>query len=369
MGKQNQRILPSVKDKSREDQLQFLRFLAFLNVFITHAERFLFFPYRATFSAQAAVSFFFMLSGVVAGYSMVGKHVIPDVRNVAGFLWKKIRKVYPLYFLTTMFAVIFTQIPEQVMRCDFSGLHSPLLQLSRNLLLIQSWFPENAHSFNTVGWFLSVLVFLYALTLPAAWVLNRLNSSKHRNLLLPGLFVGISFGMVFYCYMVRGDRMSFWHNQFPPARLGEYCLGMIMGFAARQDKEKLPRGRFWTILFTVLEVGVLLFWYSSLGRPGNYWRHKIISWMLPNILVLAVYLSGQGWISRLFRRKELVYLGDISFECYLLHQLIIVRFAVNLADVETSLPGNLFVFLFSLLFSVLMACFIHGQRSAGKTKA
>jgi len=368
MERQSQRTLSSASGKTREDQLQFLRFLAFLNVFITHAEQFLFFPYRATFSAQAAVSFFFMLSGVVAGYSLVGKDVVPNVRNVAGFLWKKIRKVYPLYFLTTMFAVMFTSIPERIMLCDFGGLRSLLLQLSRNLLLIQSWFPQNAHSFNTVGWFLSVLIFLYALTLPVAWLLNKLNSSKYRKLLLPGLFVGISFWMVFYCYMVRGDRMSFWHNQFPPARLGEYCLGMIMGFAARQEKQRLPKGRFWTILFTVLEVGVLLFWYSSLGRPGNYWRHKIVSWMLPNILVLAVYLAGQGWLSRLFRRRELVYLGDISFECYLLHQLIIIRFAVNLAEVEASLPGNIFVFLFSLLFSVLMASFIHGRGSSGKAK-
>ena len=368
MERQSQRTLSSASGKTREDQLQFLRFLAFLNVFITHAEQFLFFPYRATFSAQAAVSFFFMLSGVVAGYSLVGKDVVPNVRNVAGFLWKKIRRVYPLYFLTTMFAVMFSGIPSRIMECDYAGLRSPLTQLGKNLLLIQSWFPENAHTYNTVGWFLSVLVFLYALTLPVAWLLNKLNSCKYRKLLLPGLFVGISFWMVFYCYMVRGDRMSFWHNQFPPARLGEYCLGMIMGFATRQEKQKLPKGRFWTVLFTVLEVGVLLFWYSSLGRPGNYWRHKIVSWMLPNILVLAVYLAGQGWLSRLFRRRELVYLGDISFECYLLHQLIIIRFAVNLAEVEASFPGNVFVFLFSLIFSLLIAGFVHGKGKAQKTK-
>lgn len=351
---------------AREEQLQFLRFLAFINVFITHAEAFLFFPYRATFSALASVSFFFMLSGVVAGYSLIGKPVVPDVRNIGGFLWKKIRKVYPLYFLTTAFAVMFSEIPALVMACDFSALRSPLIQLSKNLLLIQSWFPGSAHSYNTVGWFLSVLVFLYALTLPLAWILNKLNSSKYRHILLPGLFVGISFVMVCYCYLIRGDRMSFWHNQFPPARLGEYCLGMIMGFAARQDKKKLPQGKLWKILFTVLEVGVLLFWYYSLGRPGNYWRHKIVSWMMPNILLLAVFLAGQGLLSDIFRKKKLVYLGDISFECYLIHQLILIRFAINLSSIPASVPGNMFVFLFSFVFSLLIAGFIHEK---GKTKS
>lgn len=354
--------------RSREDQLQFLRFLAFLNVFITHGEQWLFFPYRATFSALASVSFFFMLSGVVSGYSLVGKNVVPSVGNIMAFLWKKIRKVYPLYFLTTMFAVMFSNIPGLIMQCDFASLRASLIQLSKNLLLIQSWFPKNAHSFNTVGWFLSVLVFHYALTLPLAWLLNKLNSSKYRLLLLPGLFAAIGVGIVFYCYTIRGDRMSFWHNQFPPARLGEYCLGMIMGFIARQDKKKLPQGKFWRIVFTVLEVAVLLFWYYSLGRPGNYWRHKTVSWLIPNVLVLAVYLAGQGWVSGLFRRKELVYLGDISFECYLLHQLVLMRFAINLSGIDQSVPGNVFVFLFSLLFSVLTASFLHGKRMHEKRK-
>ncbi len=354
--------------KGREEQLQFLRFLAFLNVFVTHAEQWLFFPYRATFSALASVSFFFMLSGLVAGYSLAGKTVVPSFGNIAGFLWKKIRKVYPLYFLTTMFAVMFSEIPLLVTQCDFAGLRPLLLQLGRNLLLIQSWFPGTAHSFNTVGWFLSVLVFHYAMTLPLAWMLNKLNSGKFRNLLFAGLFMGISVGIVFYCYTIRGDRMSFWHNQFPPARLGEYCLGMIMGFVARREKKRLPQGKFWRIVFTVLEIAVLLFWYYSLSRPGNYWRHKTVSWLIPNVLVLAVYLAGQGWLSSLFRRKELVYLGDISFECYLLHQLILMRFAINLSGAEPSVPGNVFVFLFSLLFSILMAGYIHGKRMHEKGK-
>lgn len=346
----------------RENQLQFLRFLAFLNVFITHAEQWLFFPYRASHSASAAVSFFFLLSGVVAGYSLVGKPVVPSVRNVALFVWKKVRRIYPLYFLTTMFAVMFSEIPSLLMECDFAGLRSPLIQLGKNLLLIQSWFPEGGHSFNTVGWFLSVLVFLHALSLPFAWLLKKLMSTRYRNLLLPGLFVGISFGTVFYCYVTQSLDMSFWHYQFPPARMGEYFLGMMLGFCARPAKAGIPEGKHWRAGFTVLEMAVLLFWYHSLSRPGNYWRNYIVSWMMPNLLVLAVFLVGRGWVSRFFQRKELVYLGDISFECYLLHQQLLIRFAVNLSGKPASLPGNVFIFLFTLLFSLLMAGYIHGRR-------
>jgi peptidoglycan/LPS O-acetylase OafA/YrhL len=267
-----------------------------------------------------------------------------------------------------MFAVMFSEMPLLLMKCDFTGVRPHLLQLGKNLLMVQSWFPENAHSFNTVGWFLSVLMFLYALSLPFAWLLSKLNSGKYRWIWITGLFGGIFCGIVFYCYMTQDYDMSFWHYQFPPARAGEYFLGMIMGFVSKPIKEKIPSGKIWKVVFTVLEIGVLLFWYYSLSRPGNYWRNNIVSWLIPNLAVLAVFLAGRGLASELFRKRPFVYLGDISFECYLLHQLILIRFAVNLVDIPVSAPGKVFVFLFSLLFSVLLASYLNGMGKQKKTK-
>ena len=51
----------------REEQLQFLRFLAFVNIFMYHSEQWLFFKYPVSHCAFAAVSFFFVLSGLVSG--------------------------------------------------------------------------------------------------------------------------------------------------------------------------------------------------------------------------------------------------------------------------------------------------------------
>lgn len=51
----------------REEQLQFLRFWAFFNVFVCHGEQWLFFKYPTSHCSTAAVSFFFMLSGLVTG--------------------------------------------------------------------------------------------------------------------------------------------------------------------------------------------------------------------------------------------------------------------------------------------------------------
>ena len=55
--------------RQRAEQLQFLRFLAFINVFLVHTEEWAFFAYPRSHCSNAAVSFFFMLSGLVIGLS------------------------------------------------------------------------------------------------------------------------------------------------------------------------------------------------------------------------------------------------------------------------------------------------------------
>lgn len=344
--------------RTREDQLQFLRFLAFLNIFIAHSERWRFFPYSASHCANAAVSFFFMLSGVVMAFSLAGRSITLSADAEILFLEKKLKKVYPLYLVTTLVAVTFSEIPLRIIACDFAAIVPLLRQLGKNLLLLQSWFPENAHSFNSVGWFLSTLMFLYACSLPAARLLNRLAGGKRWYLTLPAAFVGTAFLVVVYCYLTQKD-MSYWHYRFPPARLGEYLMGMILGYLAVALKPGKPDGAVWRWIFTAAEVLVLVYWYLCLSRPGNYWRNHNVSWLVPNTLLLAVFIAGGGWVSALFRRRPLVYLGDISFECYLVHQIVITRLAVNTMDLPPSAAGNVFCFLFSLFLSVVIAWYLH----------
>lgn len=352
----------------REEQLQFLRFLAFLNIFIAHAERWKFFPYPASHCANAAVSFFFMLSGMVTAFSLAGKDITLSAGAEIRFLHKKLKKFYPLYLVTTLLTVIYSAIPQQMIVCDYPGVGASLLQLGKNLLLLQSWFPENAHSFNSVGWFLSTLMFLYACSLPAAWLLNKPAKGKHRCLALSAGFVAVTFLIVVYCYLTQ-ENMSYWHYQFPPARLGEYLMGMIMGYLAVAIKPNKPGGSVWRWIYTAAEIFAIVFWCFCLKRPGNYWRNHNVSWLIPNTVLLTVFAVGGGWVSELFRCRPLVYLGDISFECYLVHQIIITRLAMYTMELPPSEEGNVFCFLFSLLLSVVVAWFLHkGNAAAGKRR-
>lgn len=346
----------------REEQLQFLRFLAFLNIFIYHSEQWLFFRYPVSHCGFSAVSFFFMLSGLVSGYTMIGKPEDLGWKTIGAFLWKRICRLYPLYFCTVLFTVLFTQLPEMLLRVDFSAAAELLGQLLRTILLLQAWFPDGYYAYNGVGWYLSVMVFLYALTPLAMAVLRKVNSHPKSFLLFILMGGSLLFAAAAYCYVTQRMDMSYWHYIFPPARLGEYLAGMVMGAAVHSVKNRIPMGSVMRIVFTVLEIAVLIYWFRQLSFPGNYWRNHIVSWLIPSSLVLLVFSVGAGWISGLFRWRPLVRLGDASFACYLIHQILINLYNTQHPAASLSLQGKEAAFLYCLTASVLFALCLNKKK-------
>ena len=90
-----------------------------------------------------------------------------------------------------------------------------------------------------------------------------------------------------------------------------------------------------------------------LSRAGSPWRSRIFTWLLPNLVLIGVFTCGMGWVSSLFRWKPLVRLGDVSFECFLIHNVFLVQYAT------LSQSENAAVFLFCLGMSILLALLIH----------
>lgn len=360
---QTQAVTISDVRNNREEQLQFLRFLAFLNIYIYHCEQWLFFPYPASHCAFLAVSFFFMLSGLVTGYSLSQKQVRADVRSIGVYLWKKVKKLYPLYFCTVLAAMLLSGFPTLLAENGVQAMAGQLRQLLRSLLLLQAWFTEGFYDFNGVGWYLSCAMFLYALTLPAMAVLNRINKRRHGWFWLGCGGAGVLLAAAVYCYATQSWDMSYWHYIFPPARAGEYLAGMILGVVLCTVKPRLHFGEKYRILLTLLEAAALIYWFRSLSSPGNYWRNHIVSWLIPNMVLLSVFTVGGGWVSALFRRAPLVRLGNLSFSCYLIHQLILRLYQLSCPAGELSQGGKAASFVFCLAVSVVFAQYLDRKKA------
>lgn len=347
---------------ARAEQLQFLRFLAFVGVYIFHTEHWLIFSAPISHMGSAAVSFFFILSGLVTGYSGYGKPVDLSLRNQGRYMVRKIQKIYPLYFLTTMLAVIHSQLPTAIARMDMEALRSPLTYLVKNLLLIQSWFPQDKLSYNGAAWFLSTLLFLNLWNLPLLALFNRVEKKRWKYAFWLIGSLGLTAVTVVFCYLTQHLKMGYWHYRFPPARLGEYVCGMMLGFVLRDLQPRIQPKRWITVLFTALEVFALVFWILSLPHAGNYWRNHIISWLKPNFLLLAVFGLGLGWVSRLFRWKPLVDLGNISFECFLIHIIFVNFLQFQQPALVESAVGKVFAFLFCFGLTLVMALMLRGKK-------
>lgn len=201
----------------REEQLQFLRFWAFFNVFVCHGEQWLFFKYPTSHCSTAAVSFFFMLSGLVTALASFNKDIRLSWREEGKYLWRKVKKIYPLYLFTTLYLFLYTNTESLTALFDVQRFPG---QLVRNLLLVQSWSAEGAFSYNGVGWFLSTLMFLSVFSLPVMFLLNKINRRPKGWLLLSGALAGTLFLTAVYCYLTKNLDMGLLAVHFPASQNG-----------------------------------------------------------------------------------------------------------------------------------------------------
>lgn len=308
-------------------QMQFLRTLAFLNIYMLHAGHWNFFNYPQWFGAISAVNFFFMLSGFLTGYFLDISKIKPGFPAYWQYMRRKIIKFYPLYLLVTLYSIAFSSIPQIFATGHFEQLINPVEQLFKHILCIQSWFPEGFFSYYGPAWFSSSLLFLTALNIPFFFLLKSINQKNNKNFILLGILC-IFYGSTFiYSYFTREGSLQFLHYIFPPSRLGIYFGSMVLGNLIRPYAEKLRSNENNSCLFSFLEIGSLVFWFYSLKYSGPEWMEWNAAWIFPNILVLTTFSIGNGLLSKLFSYKPLVYIGGLTMECYLVHSLIIPSYS------------------------------------------
>lgn len=335
----------------RARQLQFLRFLAFLMIFFWHAQAWLPAWDLRQNTATSTVSFFFVLSGVVKGFSSLDKEQPLTLKSYLGNFFKRLIRVYPLYAVTMLATVYTSAIPTYLSEGNLDALKSALIQLGKNLLLIQSWFSTEYFSFNGVGWFLSTLMFLFLFTDPAVHLFKKIFAHKRGVLFLCILLLGIFVAGVTYNYSVHTLHQQFWAYIFPPARLCEYLGGMIVGMLAKKAMKKGNNPG----VFTVLEAIALLLWGAVLFIPLDTFGARIANWLIPNFFGLFIFAVGGGLFSKLFSAKPLVALGDISFECFLIHPVVLMGYTAAVPLVSPNALTKLFSLAFCLCGTLVLS--------------
>jgi peptidoglycan/LPS O-acetylase OafA/YrhL len=320
--------------RPRLPALTSLRFFAAFHVLLFHtlAMGAVFGPkwfHNLSSIGYVGVSFFFVLSGFILVYTYAGTPV-----SRRDFWHARFARVYPAYafalLLTTPFFTFavrhFREIGVRFMAFQAAHVKSAVVL---ELLLLQSWIPPAALSWNAVGWSLSVEAFFYLLFPLLLARFGRL-SRKHLFAVMAACWLASNFISGAYT-VLRPDGIlnpdsnvySSWMNAvkfFPLARLPEFMLGMAAGLLFLRTRRD-PRMALPLVASGVLALAIV----ASVSQKIPYAMiHTALLSPAFAAIIYGVALRPR-WTSVL-ETRVLVLLGEASYSMYLIHANIVFSF-------------------------------------------
>jgi len=328
------------------EQLTFTRFLAAIMIVFHHYSKG-FFPFNTATGnlivqhANIGVSYFYLLSGFVLMIAYGNKEKIVP----AQFYLNRVARIYPLYFLSLLLILISYVAAHQM--DNYRGL---LL----NLFVVQAWFPPEATKFNAQTWSIGVEFFFYLVfPLLLTYVYRKIKISYVLLMAIVfWLFTQILFNGLLKAGYDQGLNTSS-HNilfYFPPMHLNEFVLGNLAGWFFLKQKKNTFKYHDWLLMgcFTILI-------YIMAGeQPISYHNGLMALIFIPVILILS---EGSGWLSRVFAKRPLIFLGEISYGIYILQYPVFIFNYSVLKKLNITDPA--LKFYISLLVLILFAAFCY----------
>ena len=253
-----------------------------------------------------------------------------SITNNFAFAWKKIKKLYPLHVVTLLVVAL-----AVFAKCLFKGgidkaFFEQIGYFVANSLLIQSWIPwrDGYYSFNAVSWYLSTSVFSY---FAFPWIFRIIQSKNKKRI---ALLLCVSLGLMVAVSIVLGIGYHFlgWQDAVlkyityisPVYRLGDFIVGLVAGYFFVSNRKKAN-----SKLYTVIEILIVvilivqIYLYDGGLFKASYLKFSLF-WLPASVLLVYFYACNNGLVSRLLSKcKVLVWLGNISAEAFLIHQICI----------------------------------------------
>ena len=271
---------------------------------------------------RCAVAFFFILSGFLLTLKHEFKSL--DASSWWHFAQRRARRVYPLHLVVwLMYMAIYVA---------FSIPFDPAT-VTLNALLLQAWVPvrDIYLSVNKPIWFLSSLMFCYA-CYPLLRYLQRRVRLRWQLLVMAVITV-----IMWWSYTLLTPMQLEFTYFFPPLRLMDFVLGMVLAQLLQTipaDEKQSMVSRTIVELCAVLMV-VMVWGVIHYTAMLNIWEDVLVWWLPVAILifVLAAHRGREGWVGRILTWRPLVWLGEISFEIYVLQSIIPMAYSYLVAPI------------------------------------
>ncbi|WP_295367846.1 acyltransferase [uncultured Prevotella sp.] len=300
--------------------LQSMRFIFCMLIFIYH-----FFESTGKlhfyYGGDAGVVFFFILSGFVLSIGC-GPRIEDGTFQYIQFLRKRLVKIYPLHLVTFTIALFMSFV---------AGVKFNIIKTLLHVFMLQEFtLSEDMLKYGTgLSWFLGALFFCYLL-FPFLYRQLIISRNKVFGALLT-IYILSTLAIESCCNNSAIDDFVY---AFPPLRVIDFAVGIIayrLYTAPFSIRLKQWIARQSTSLLSTLEIIIVamsVLTYIPYCSLPSWIRFAPLFWLPFSLLIywFAISNDNKGMISKLLSQRALVFLGNISFEIYMLHGIVITAF-------------------------------------------
>ena len=335
------------------NSLQSLRFIAIFIIFISHYCGAINFLMGAGIGVYS-VAFFTVLSGFVITLNYNDRFCDYSLKDAARFTISRVKKFYWLHILTLIAAIYF--IAVGILR-SHEKLWDAIVKLFFNATLTQSYVPikDVYFSYNAVSWYLSITLIFYFLSPFIVKTMERV-TTRYGTVRWVILIMCFEF---MYSTLLATTSLRHWLIYINPFfRIFDFILGCIIAkqYMLSRDDKTIWENTIMELLVFAVSIGTIYFMqYVHLHNEILYFRLLPLYTVAACILLFIIpYEKGRitQWLAH---NKYLIYLGGISFEFFMIHQLVI-RYYFEKAGKITHINTIGFIFCLSttMLFSIIL---------------
>ncbi|HEY7611001.1 MAG TPA: acyltransferase [Alphaproteobacteria bacterium] len=264
-----------------------------------------------------AVTFFFVLSGFVLGYIYLGGEGERSRLNLRAFFAARFARLAPAYYFSLLVALPFFLAAyfffDEADPRNF-WLHGTLV-----VAWLQSWWPPAALEWNPPAWSVSVEWFLYLAFPLILWAARFVPSTTFAAAAYL-LVVAVAIFRVVVMAPIGEEGPDGWNfaQFFPLFHLPQFILGVALGRLHLEGPRPPPALAGW--MFAAGAVGLMIIFWDLEDLPARI-RSNAVLGVFFGLLILGAAQPGH-FAYRALSLRPLVFLGNISYSIYALHQPI-----------------------------------------------
>lgn len=288
-----------------------------------------------------AVSYFFVLSGfvMVVAYGGGNEHV--DAKR---YLINRAARILPVYYAAMLLMLLYYYVRIHVLKTP-SIYYPNATDTLLNSTLLQSWVPGRALTLNPPAWSLSVEGFFY---LAFPFILNKVYRRVKFKSFIAGTVAFFIVSQALFHFLIYTWPNQIYYFYFQPVlRLNEFLVGIATGGLFLQKKMKVRHPFLMLVLLTLTAMAILRIdvW------PLDFHNGLFAVFFAPMLYVLAV---NEGRLYKVFSKRALTFLGEISYAVYIFQHPVYYLFTATLTYSGHKITPLLF-YIYLLLLLIVAA--------------